>query len=236
MGDRPAGTVASMGSPPEGKKKLRWWQETFLLLGLALLASILVKAFLVQMFFVPSASMRPQLVEDDRILVEKISMWDGQVERGDVVVFEDPGGWLGATPEPTGAQSLLSVVGLYPDGGHLVKRVVATGGDRVACCDEDGRVTVNGTPLRESYLRSDTVPSQRQFDVAVPEHAVFVLGDNRANSQDSRFHLRDPGEGSVPLANVVGRVWGIVWPTDRLERLERPDAFDDVATAGGVTP
>lgn len=217
-----------MGSPPEGKRKLRWWQETFLLLALALLTSILVKTFLLQMFFVPSASMRPQLVEDDRILVEKISLWDGQVERGDVVVFRDPGGWLGATPQPTGVQSLLSLVGLYPDGGHLVKRVVATGGDRVACCDGEGRLTVNDTPLRESYLRGGTAPSKRKFDVTVPGDAVFVLGDNRPNSQDSRFHLGEPGEGAVPLTNVVGRVWGIVWPTDRFTLLDRPEAFDDL--------
>lgn len=220
-----------MVSAPHKHKKLSWWQETFLLLGLALLTSVLVKAFLVQMFFVPSASMRPQLIEDDRILVEKISMWDGKVERGDVVVFEDPGGWLGATPEPTGVQSLLSLVGLYPDGGHLVKRVVATGGDQVVCCDAEGRISVNDVPLQEAYLREDTDPSQRQFDVTVPEDAVWVLGDNRSNSQDSRFHLRDR-EGSVPLDNVVGRVWGIVWPTDRFERLERPAAFDDVSRAG----
>jgi signal peptidase I len=219
-----------MGRPSGKRKKLNWWQETFALLALALVTSIVVKAFLVQMFFVPSASMRPQLVEDDRILVEKISMWDGEVERGDVVVFEDPGGWLGATPEPTGPQSLLSLVGLYPDGGHLVKRVVAVGGDQVACCDPGGRVTVNGTPLRESYLRDGTAPSQRQFDITVPPDAVWVMGDNRENSQDSRFHLTD-AEGSVPLENVVGRVWGIVWPAARFELLERPAAFDDVATA-----
>ena len=221
-----------MASETTKQKKLSWWQETILLLALALLASILVKAFLVQMFFVPSASMRPQLIEDDRILVEKISTWDGDVERGDVVVFEDPGGWLGATPEPTGVQSLLSLVGLYPDGGHLVKRVVATGGDSVVCCDADGRITVNDTPLRESYLRSDGPASQREFEVTVPEDSVWVLGDNRSNSQDSRFHMSDPGDGAVPLDNVVGRVWGIVWPSDRFERLERPGAFDEVAAPG----
>jgi signal peptidase I len=217
-----------MASAPTRKKKLSWWQETILLLVLALMASVVVKAFLVQMFFVPSASMRPQLIEDDRILVEKISMWDGEVERGDVVVFEDPGGWLGATPEPSGVQRLLSLVGLYPDGGHLVKRVVATGGDAVVCCDGDGRITVNGTPLREAYLRSDGPASQRRFEVTVPQESVWVLGDNRTNSQDSRFHMGDVGKGAVPLDNVVGRVWGIVWPSDRFERLERPESFGNV--------
>ena len=205
---------------------MSWWQETFLLLSLALGTSIVVKAFFMQMFFVPSASMNPELVEEDRILVEKISMWDGGVERGDVVVFEDPGGWLGATPEPTGFQEFLSLLGLYPEGGHLVKRVIAVGGERVVCCDKQGRLTVDGAPLDEQeYLRTGTAPSQKQFDVVVPEDAVWVMGDNRSNSQDSRFHLSDPGKGSVPLDNVVGKVWGIVWPIDRLEILDQPDAL-----------
>jgi signal peptidase I len=203
---------------------MSWWQETFLLLSLALGTSIVVKAFFMQMFFVPSASMNPELVEEDRILVEKISMWDGGVERGDVVVFEDPGGWLGATPEPTGFQEFLSLLGLYPEGGHLVKRVIAVGGERVVCCDKQGRLTVDGAPLDEQeYLPKGTAPSQKQFDVVVPEDSVWVMGDNRSNSQDSRFHLSDPGKGSVPLDNVVGKVWGIVWPIDRLEILDQPD-------------
>jgi signal peptidase I len=209
---------------------MSWWQETFLLLSLALGTSIVVKAFFMQMFFVPSASMNPELVEEDRILVEKISMWDGEVERGDVVVFEDPGGWLGATPEPTGFQQFLSLLGLYPEGGHLVKRVIAVGGERVVCCDRRGRLTVDGAPLDEQeYLRTGTSPSQKQFDVVVPEDAVWVMGDNRSNSQDSRFHLSDPGEGSVPLDNVVGKVWGIVWPIDRLEILDQPDPLSAAA-------
>jgi signal peptidase I len=220
-----------MGGHGRERKKLTWWQETFLLLGLALLTSIVVKAFFVQMFFVPSASMHPTLIEDDRILVEKMTSWDGEVDRGDVVVFQDPGGWLGATPEPTGMQALLSLVGLYPDGGHLVKRAVAVGGDHVVCCDQDGRITVNNVPLKENYLPRGTDPSQRQFDVVVPDDAVWVMGDNRSNSQDSRFHLDDAGGGSVPLDNVVGKVWGIVWPTDRFEVLDTPDAFDGISSA-----
>ena len=218
-----------MGSRSRQRARLSWWQESLLLLVLALVTSIVVKAFFAQMFFVPSASMRPELIEDDRILVEKVSTWDGAVERGDVVVFQDPGGWLGATPEPTGVQALLSLLGLYPDGGHLVKRVIAVGGDTVACCDRRGRLRVNGEPLDEkAYLQRDVAPSQREFEVVVPEDAVWVMGDNRSNSQDSRFHLNDPGRGAVPMKNVVGKVWAIVWPTDRLEVLDTPETFDDV--------
>jgi signal peptidase I len=219
-----------MGGRRRERKKMAWWQETLVLLVLALLTSIVVKTFFVQMFFVPSASMHPQLVEDDRILVEKISSWDGEVERGDVVVFEDPGGWLGVTPEPVGIQALLSLVGLYPDGGHLVKRVIGVGGDRVACCDAQGRLTVNGEPVDESaYLRDGVEPSQRSFEVEVPEDAIWVMGDNRPNSQDSRFHTQEPGGGTVPDDRVVGRVWAIVWPTDRFELLERPDSLESLA-------
>jgi signal peptidase I len=205
---------------------MAWWQETLLLLGLALLTSIIVKAFLAQMFFVPSASMHPGLVEDDRILVEKPSTWDGEVDRGDVVVFEDPGGWLGATPEPTGVQSMLSLVGLYPDGGHLVKRVIGIGGDTIVCCDANDRMSVNGVPLDEAdYLPDGVKPSDRQFEVEVPDGQIWVMGDNRSNSQDSRFHQEDPGGGTVPLDNVVGRVWGIVWPLGRWESLDTPPTF-----------
>ena len=218
-----------MGSRSHQRARLSWWQESLLLLVLALVTSIVVKTFFAQMFFVPSASMRPELMEDDRILVEKISTWDGEVERGEVVVFQDPGGWLGATPEPTGAQALLSLVGLYPDGGHLVKRVIAVGGDTVACCGRRGRLTVNGQPLDEkAYLHRDVAPSQRDFEVVVPDDAVWVMGDNRSNSQDSRFHMNDPGRGAVPVENVVGKVWAIVWPTDRLEELDIPGTFEDV--------
>jgi signal peptidase I len=218
-----------MGGRRQDRKKLAWWQETLVLLVLALVTSIVLKTFFVQMFFVPSASMRPTLKEQDRILVEKISSWDGEVERGDVVVFEDPGGWLGVAPEPTGIQALLSLIGLYPDGGHLVKRVIGVGGDTVACCDKQGRVTVNGQPVDEdAYLRQGVQPSQKEFEVTVPEDAIWVMGDNRANSQDSRFHMEQPGRGTVPDERIVGRVWAIVWPTDRLELLDRPPSLASV--------
>ena len=128
------------------------WAETVLLLVLALLVSAVVKTFFVQMFFVPSGSMHPLFVEDDRILVQKVSYWNGDVQRGDVVVFDDPGGqWLGAEGGVplSPVQKALSEVGLYPTGGHLVKRVIGVGGDHVVCCDAQDRITVNGVPLDE---------------------------------------------------------------------------------------
>jgi len=223
---------AAAPTPRPRRRHLPLWAETIILLVLALAISALVKTFFVQMFFVPSGSMRPLFVNDDRIMVEKVSYWgDSGVERGDVVVFADPGGrWLGGFGEVelTPVQSALSVIGLYPTGGHLVKRVIGIGGDRVQCCDQQGRVTVNGVPLEEQeFLRAGSPASERRFDVTVPEGRIWVMGDNRSNSEDSRFHQDLPGKGTVPEENVVGRVWGVVWPLDRFEVLDDPTTFEN---------
>jgi signal peptidase I len=213
------------------RERLPVWAETILLLVLALVVSALVKTFLVQMFFVPSGSMRPLFVDDDRILVQKISYWGGgHVERGDVVVFDDPDGkWLGpeSAQRLSPVQKALSEIGLYPTGGHLVKRVIGIGGDRVACCDKQGRVTVNGTPLNEkAYLPKGTKPSERQFDVKFPQGRLWVMGDNRGDSEDSRFHQDLPGHGTVPEKDVVGKVWAIVWPFGRAHIVHEPKTFE----------
>lgn len=227
-------TTAPAG--PETKTKRRGiplWAETILLLVLALVISALVKTFLVQMFFVPSGSMRPLFVEDDRILVQKVSYWDDDVERGDVVVFADPGGqWLG--PEGhvplNGLQTLLSKVGLYPTGGHLVKRVIGIGGDTVKCCDNKGRVTVNGVPLEEKdYILDGYPPSDKKFKVTVPDGRLWVMGDNRSNSEDSRYHQDLEGGGTIPESSVVGKVWAVVWPFSRFHVLSTPTTFGNPA-------
>jgi signal peptidase I len=213
------------------RRSLPVWVETIVLLVLALVVSAIVKTFFVQMFFVPSGSMRPLFVENDRILVQKVSYWHGDVHRGDVVVFDDPGGrWLGAegTARLTPAQKLLSDVGLYPTGGHLVKRVIGIGGDHVVCCDKSGLVTVNGVPLHErSYVIKGAAPSDRPFDVRVPPGRLWVMGDNRSNSEDSRFHQDLPGGGTVPENDVVGKVWAIVWPLGRAHLLHEPTTFEN---------
>ncbi|MGZ4438492.1 MAG: signal peptidase I [Oryzihumus sp.] len=222
-------TRSSADADARPRRRIPVWVETVFLLVLALLASAVVKTFFVQMFFVPSGSMRPLFVDNDRILVQKISYWSGHVQRGDVVVFDDPGGrWLGAetTAPLSPVQKALSEIGLYPTGGHLVKRVIGIGGDHVVCCDAQGRVTVNGVPLNEkSYIIAGAVPSERRFDIHVPAGRIWVMGDNRSNSEDSRYHQNLPGRGTVPVKDVVGKVWAIVWPLGHARLLHEPSTF-----------
>ena len=217
------------GDEARPRRRVPAWLEFLLLTGVALGLALLVKTFLAQMFFVPSQSMDPLLAIDDKLLVERVSLWgDGTVDRGDVVVFRDPGGWLGPPPPLNPVQQGLSAVGLYPSGGHLVKRVVAVGGDRVACCDAEGRITVNGEALEEDYLPRGVEPSDGDFDVTVPEGRLWVMGDNRPNSEDSRFHRADEGNGSIPESAVVGKVWAVVWPVSRWDRLEQPGTYSEL--------
>lgn len=216
-----------MAQRPAARRRIPAWLEVIVLVVVALVVSLAIKTFVMQMFFVPSESMEPLFVTNDRILVQKVSYWGNDVQRGDVVVFEDPGGWLSRGPELGTVQEVMSAVGLYPSGGHLVKRVIAVGGDRVRCCDDQGRVTVNGVSLDESaYLMDGQQASARRFDVRVPEDRLWVMGDNRANSEDSRYHQDLRGRGTIPVTNVVGKVFAIVWPLGRFTFVDRPETFE----------
>ncbi|MCW2786939.1 MAG: hypothetical protein JWP74_3456 [Marmoricola sp.] len=216
------------------KKALPVWQESVLLLVIALVLAIGIKFFFVQAFYIPSASMEPLFIKNDRILVQKVSYWGSKSpKRGDIVVFKDPGGWLNADETSKAATNPiakgLEAIGLYPSGGHLVKRVIGIGGDRVKCCDTQGRVTVNGTALNEgSYLPKNTVPSAVKFDVRVPAGYLWVMGDNRGDSADSRFHRGDPGGGFVNQDLVVGKVWALIWPWKRAEWIHTPATFKGI--------
>jgi signal peptidase I len=174
--------------------------------------------------------MEPMFIKNDRILVQKVSYWGSKSpQRGDIVVFEDPDHWLNEGETRTATNPItktLEAVGLYPSGGHLVKRVIGIGGDRVKCCDPQGRITVNGKALDESsYLPKGTLPSDEPFDVRVPEGHLWVLGDNRGDSADSRAHMGQPGGGYVADDLVVGKVWALIWPWKRARWVHTPETF-----------
>jgi signal peptidase I len=213
------------------KSRGRAWAESALILAIALVAAVLIRVFLLQAFYVPSSSMENTLQRGDRIIASKITTNLGGVSRGEVVVFRDPGGWLPEPPPPPGGmtgviRNALTFIGLLPadTGRDLVKRVIGVGGDRIVCCDAAGHIVLNGVPLIEPYIKPGNGTAQVLFDVTVPQGTVFVMGDNRANSQDSRYHL-DRDSGGVPVSNVVGRVVLIAWPVGRFGTVPIPDTF-----------
>lgn len=235
-GAPPPTTRRELGPNRRGRRVAGAAREVLVVSASALALSLLVKTFLLQAFFIPSESMESTLVKGDRILVSKLSPAPVDLQRGDVVVFADPGGWLPSEPaadrSPVGtvATQALTFAGLLPQGsGHLVKRVIGLPGDTVACCDQLGRTTVNGAPLDEDFLAPGAVPSQFPFSVTVPAGSLWVEGDNRGHSADSRLHQAGPGGGAVPLDDVVGRAVVTVWPLDRFAWLSRHgQAFDGV--------
>ncbi|WP_234312678.1 signal peptidase I [Streptomyces sp. SCSIO 75703] len=217
-------------------------KEIPLLVGVAVLIALVLKTFLVQAFVIPSGSMEQTIQIGDRVLVDKLTPWFGsRPERGDVVVFRDPGGWLQGeqttkTKDPVVVKQVkegLAFIGLLPsdDEKDLIKRVVGVGGDRVTCCDTQGRITVNGVPLTENdYLYPGDRPSTTPFDVTVPEGRLWVMGDHRSNSADSRAH-QDTDFGTVSEAGVVGRAMVIAWPFGHWTTLDEPKTFTTVSDA-----
>ena len=208
-------------------------REIQILIVVSLFISIIIKAFLIQAFYIPSGSMQTTLEINDRVIVNKFGNFFTDVKRGDVVVFRDPGGWLPpAFQEKRSAplQALrngLVFVGLAPDPAkqHLIKRVIGVGGDRIVCCDASGALVINGKPVKEKYLYKGNAPSEMKFDVTVPKGSLWAMGDHRAASEDSRYHQEDPNKGMVPLNKVVGRAFLVIWPVQHFGLLPRPDAL-----------
>lgn len=209
-----------------------FWKELPLLIGIALLLALLIKTFLLQAFSIPSASMQNTLQMGDRVLVDKLTPWFGsEPERGEVVVFHDPADWLSGqpTPEPNIFQQVLSKIGLMPDASEkdLIKRVIAIGGDTVEC-KKGGPVVVNGKELDEPYIYPGNTPcDDAPFGpITVPKGKIWVMGDHRQNSEDSRYHQQDSTKGFVPVDKVVGRAVVVAWPVTRWATLPVPDTFD----------
>ena len=193
----------------------------------ALVVAVVIKTFFIHFFFVPSGSMENTLRVGDRIAVNKFSAMFSDIRRGEVVVFKDPDNWLGAAPAATGntitrdIKRALVDVGVLPDPAeqYLVKRTIGVGGDHIVCCDVKGRLQVNGTSINETYLFPGNTPSDSKFDVTVPKGFIWVMGDHRGASADSRFHTDDIHKGFVPLSDVVGRADFVVWPLNHMKFL-----------------
>lgn len=215
---------------PRRSPFMAWLRESLVILVSALVLSWLVKTFLVQAFYIPSGSMEDTLQVGDRVLVTKLAPGPFAVHRGDIVVFKDPGGWLppvaatSASPLQKSINDALTFVGLLPQdsGEHLIKRVIGVAGDTVACCDAQGRVTVNGVGIDEPYLKPGSINTDMPFTTTVPADSLWVEGDNRLHSADSRYNQGRPGGGSIPLANVVGVAFVKLWPADRIGLLRNP--------------
>ncbi|WLQ36556.1 signal peptidase I [Streptomyces castrisilvae] len=247
------GTDAESAPAPEAepdsggdkKKNARpFWKELPLLIGIALILALLIKTFLVQAFSIPSDSMQNTLQRGDRVLVDKLTPWFGsEPERGEVVVFHDPDGWLRdePTPKPNAVQKFLSFVGLMPSAEEkdLIKRTIAVGGDTVEC-KKGGPVQVNGKALDEPYVfPGNSACDDMPFGpFKVPDGKIWVMGDHRQDSSDSRYHTDDANKGFVPVSQVVGRAVVVAWPVNRWATLPVPDTFDQsgISAAAGAAP
>jgi signal peptidase I len=234
MGGRRAERGADDVSGTKVNKQRSWWKELPLLVVIALVLALLIKTFLVQAFSIPSGSMQNTLQVGDRVLVDKFTPWFGsQPERGEVVVFKDPDNWLRDEPvkHPNSVQKALSAIGLMPSANErdLIKRVIGVAGDTVEC-KGTGPLKVNGKALDEPYVFNGNTPCSTgtigQFKITVPKDSIWVMGDHRQASADSRYHRDEPGGGSVPVKDVIGRAFVIVWPAGNWGMLSVPGTFD----------
>src|SRR5208283_3493505 len=239
-------TAGSTGRRP--RKKRSFWREFPILVVVALVLAVVIKTYAIQAFFIPSGSMENTLEINDRVLVNKLVYDVRGIHRGDIVVFNGDGSWDRGTPPGNTnfaekfVDGFASMFGFGHPGDILIKRVIGLPGDHVACCDAQGQVPVNGVPLTEqSYLYPGDAPSEIRFNIRVPAGRLWVMGDHRLISDDSRDHLGDPGGGTVPENAVIGRAFVIIWPPSRWRILPIPDTFQQPklnasAAATGTPP
>jgi signal peptidase I len=236
-GAGPAGAGPAGAARSRRRRRLSWWSELLVLFALALTIMLVIKTYVVQAFYIPSSSMENTLDIGDKVLVNKLIYHFRSIDRGDVIVFNGEGSW----DPPASPQSSDPVVRLASEFGHAVvglfgispgvhdyiKRVIGVPGDHVACCDAQGRVTVNGVPLSEkSYLFPHNAASMTKFHIIVPPGRLWVMGDHRDVSYDSRGHIGNPGGGTIPESQVVGRAFLILWPPSRFRVLPIPATFN----------
>jgi len=228
---------APVDSPSRKKIALLFLRDVVVIVAAALVISFLIKTFLIRSFYIPSESMQSTLLVNDRIIVNQLVPDVVPLERGDVVVFRDPGSWLTIPSSPplapleAAGDWVFSLIGLSASDSdqHLIKRVIGMPGDRIVCCNDLGQLSVNGVPLDEKYVKlpaDTTAVSGQDFITVVPEGTLWVMGDNRYDSSDSRFN------GVVPIADVVGRAFVISWPLDRWQWIDSyPLVFNGVERA-----
>jgi signal peptidase I len=254
-------TADAAGSPPgqrkgkgkaRGNRGTRFLRELVILIVVALVIAVAVKTYAIQAFFIPSGSMQNTLEINDRVLVNKLVYDVRGIHRGDIVVFNGDGSWdPGQVPGSSNFAAkffsgFASMFGFGNPGDILIKRVIGLPGDHVACCNTQGQVTVNGVPLSEgSYLYPGDVPSEFSFNVIVPPGRLWVMGDHRSISDDSRDHMGDPGGGTIPESAVLGRAFVIIWPPSQWRILPIPATFEQpklnttagtAGAAGAKTP
>jgi signal peptidase I len=250
-GGTPSGSTGP-GSTPDGSsprkppRKRSFWRDLAVIVVAALVLTILLKAFVVQVFSIPSGSMENTLLPGDRILVSKVVYDFRSIQRGDVVVFSGAGSWDPPATAPTNWFSRIwgdvtNLVGIAGPDTDYVKRVIGLPGDHVVCCNAAGQLTVNGVALSEkSYIYPGDDPSDVQFNITVPAGRLWVMGDNRADSDDSRYRSSAPGGGTIPESAVVGRAFLVIWPFSRISDVPIPNTFEQAglgaAAAVAVAP
>src|SRR5580700_3392497 len=239
-GPQPGQRAPAAKKAKKAKKKRNFWRELLTIVVAAAVLTLLVKAFLVQVYRIPSASMENTLQVGDRVLVNKVVYHFRSIARGDVVVFSGQDSWGPDAPPPSSDpvvrlfDDVLSGIGLQNNQTYYIKRVIGLPGDHVACCT-DGKVAVNGVPLSEgSYVYPGNPPSSVRFSEIVPAGHLWVMGDHRSDSDDSRYHPGDPGGGAVPENEVVGRAFLIIWPPSQLRDLPIPTTFQQAALHAGA--
>lgn len=215
------------------RKKGSLLKELPVLVVVALVVSLLIKTFVVQFFYIPSGSMENTLQIKDRVAVNKVPFISKSINRGDVVVFRDPNNWLpeivdyGTNKYVAKAKSALVAVGVLPNPAkqYLVKRVIGVAGDHIVCCTKNEKLSINGVEVIEPYIYAGNKPSEMKFDVTVPAGKIWVMGDHRGASADSRYHQEDINKGFVPLARVTGRVVAVIWPFKNITYVPKVDVL-----------